>query len=350
MTGGAPPSLDEFLASRVHIAESETVFAAFAFLNLAGYDDENNPDGMHPVRIRVRARLTAEVPPQLIATSRAYYRAHVANATTHTYAVVAMATSGPPHWAHGPEWDEIESDAKYRELSSALPLWRDFCATAPIPAMYDDVRDAYGTAIAAHRDSVRREVARAMAYCRVESFADLAGRGGLVQAVVVPNLLESHERALSFVLGDTFYSIEGPQRHPGYDPHEFLHAITNPLSYDPRVAERQRRVEPILADVGPTAAGAFRDRPVQAFLDECLVRAIALRYRGPDDTGGAARAGDALMEDYRSGFVLVRFFDEQLADYEKTRAPLRAYYPLMLRRLDPPREIDRWRRDSGSKG
>ncbi len=57
-----------------------------------------------------------------------------------------------------------------------------------------------------------------------------------------------------------------------------------------------------------------------------------------------------MTENDRAGFVLVRFFDEQLGEYEKSQAPLRAYYPLMLRRLDPEREILRWRRGVLGRG
>src|SRR2546427_11544890 len=85
-----------------------------------------------------------------------------------------------------------------------------------------------------------------MAFCRLRSTEELAGAGELKHAVVIPNLLDSYDRAFSFVLGETFYSIEGLQRRPGYNPHEFIHSITNPMSYDPAYRLQQEQAMPLL--------------------------------------------------------------------------------------------------------
>jgi hypothetical protein len=49
-----------------------------------------------------------------------------------------------------------------------------------------------------------------------------------------------------------------------------------------------------------------------------------------------------MMEEYRDGHVLERFFWEQLEAYERGGADIREYYPTMLSHLDPESELQRW--------
>jgi hypothetical protein len=87
--------LEKSVEHRVEVAENKTIFAVFCLLNLGGYDAENNPDGMHPVRVRVREQLANKVRPELAKRIRDFYRRHT-SAEPYHYSVVAMSTGGPP--------------------------------------------------------------------------------------------------------------------------------------------------------------------------------------------------------------------------------------------------------------
>jgi len=50
----ATSDLRKSVEQRVTVFENKTIFTLFDFLNLAGYDSENDSAGMHPVRNRVR--------------------------------------------------------------------------------------------------------------------------------------------------------------------------------------------------------------------------------------------------------------------------------------------------------
>lgn len=52
-----------------------------------------------------------------------------------------------------------------------------------------------------------------------------------------------------------------------------------------------------------------------------------------------------LTSEYKSGYILERFFYEQLGEYEKSKKPLREYYRVMLKRLDVEKEIGRWKHE-----
>ena len=56
-----PPSVESEIALRIAVRESRTIFTLFAFLNAAGYDEENRAS-MHPVRLHIRKALESRLP------------------------------------------------------------------------------------------------------------------------------------------------------------------------------------------------------------------------------------------------------------------------------------------------
>jgi hypothetical protein len=261
------------------------------------YDEENRP-AMHPVRLHVRQALEALVPPALRSECQAYYAAHDSTATPWTYAVVAMSTSGPPDFEFGREWtNDVGKQAEFVALSE-LPVAAGSVLRrrADRFAVRDGFAPSTSTTSKQYERIIRHEVETAVAYCRVRDVRELAGGGETPHAVVIPNLLESNERAFSFVLADTFYAVEGPQPVLGYNPHEFIHAIMNPMSYDPAHAPAQARAESLFVVAREVTGGADEAHAsLAAWMDEELVRAIALRYGVGDDATrlGARRGGDA---------------------------------------------------------
>ena len=338
-------SLNEFIAHRISVSEDKTIFALFAMLNAAGYDEENNKQGMHPVRVRVRERLSIAMPGQLRARLRAFYQAHQLQPINHTYAAVAKLTSGAPDFTFTKEWQDIANTPPYSQLKDLPELLREFYRSVPIEAAYEDVRGEYLRYINDYRKAISGEVSKAMSYCRVKGVNELAGGGETKNAIIIPNLLESYESATSFVLDAGFYSIDGPQKQPGYNPHEFIHSITNPISYNPRYRQRQQRAQPLLDAAREIPAIRKSFKTIDGFFDECLVRAISLKYLDAGDAKRAASLHHEMMDEYKSGYILERFFYEQLGEYEKSKKSLREYYSQMLKRLDVGKELSRWKQE-----
>ena len=333
--------LEKSVERRVEVTENKTIFTLFCLLNLGGYDEENNPDGMHPVRVRVREQLAHNVPLELAKRIRDFYRQHAtADASTdaYRYTVVAMSTGGAPGFKFTADWPDVGRDPSFAALADLPVLLRDLYASAPIEEIYASVRPDYLKYIEDYRAEVVAQVAKVMAYCRVPALS--ASGGEATRSVVIPNLLESYGRAFGLVLEDTF-AIEGPQAKIGYNPHEFVHGITNSMSYDPRYKALQHPAEPLFElakkqpDVGDVAN-------LQNFLDENLVRAISLKYRDNGDPARRQRLQEAMMEEYRSGYTLEPFFYEQLSGYEKSKEPMSEYYPTMLKHLSVKDELARW--------
>ena len=342
--------LQKLVERRVEVTENKTIFTVFCLFNLGGYDDENNPDGMHPVRVRVREQLVHTVPPELAKRIRDFYRQHTSSdASTDAvrYTVVAISTDGPPDFKFSAEWPDVSKEPSFAALKDLPVLLRELYALAPIEEIYAGVRPEYLKYIGDYRAAVLAQVAKAMAYCRTSVLS--AGNGGEApHAVVIPNLLESFSRAFGFVLNDTFHSIEGPQKKIGYTPHEFVHGITNSMSYDPRYKALHEPAAPLFElakkqpDVGDVAN-------LQNFLDENLVRAISLKYLDNGDPARSRHLLETMMQEYRSGYTLEPFFYEQLSGYEKSNEPLSEYYPTMVKQLNVKDELARWEQMTKSR-
>jgi hypothetical protein len=334
-------NLEKQIKDRVKLVQDPTIFTLFVLLNVAGYDEENRTAGMHPVRLRIRAEVDTLISPEFRTRLREFYDLHRAQASPWTYCVVAKASSGPPDFAPDSVWTkELAGKGEFNGLDKVHALLREFHRKIPVDRLYGEVRPEYETYIRAYRKAMHKEVAAALAYARVRDVSELPGRGQL--AVVIPNLLDSYRRATSFVLGDTLYSVEGPQEKVGYNPHEFIHAVTNPAVYDPALSAKSEKARPVLEALRmANAEGDFRSPA--ALLDESLVRAVSLRYDMAKATSEQKAALEKdLLQEYRSGYILERYFWEKLADYEASAQSLRQYYPVMLDSLNVLKEIRRW--------
>jgi hypothetical protein len=332
------------LEREIAVSEDLAVFTLFALLNAAGYDDENREAGMHPIRLQVREAVHQRISPGFQEELRRFYEEHRQHGSTWSYLVVAKATAGPPSFTPTAEWtQDLAKNPRFGPLSDLHGLLRRFYVEVPVQQLYDSVRPAYHEYIQRYRDAIFRETAAALQYCRV-NLTELTASGERKNPVVIPNLLDSYERASSFILDERFISVEGPQERLGHNPHEFVHAVTNPAVYAPATEALRDQLRPLLEEgLGALGAPASRYPTLAAFVDENLVRTISLRYPVPRRAERERELELAMMDEWKSGYSLMRFFWEQLILYEQQAADLRQYYPTMLAHLDPAHELARWR-------
>ena len=211
-------------------------------------------------------------------------------------------TSGPPGFTPTADFaPQLQKNASYRALSDLPALMRVFARALPLDSLFRVHQLAHRAAIADYTTAVRREVTAALRYARVKDVGELTGTGDFGHVLVIPSLLVAYDRAFSFVIGDVFYSVEGPQNVAGFNPHEFIHAVVAPVSRD--------TVKYSIAQ------------------NESLVRAVALRYRVATEPARDSAASAAAVADSAKGFTLVPYFYRQLKKYEQQADPLRTYYP-----------------------
>ena len=341
--GLSDADLADEIAQRIDVRENPTVFSLFVLLNAAGYDDETSA-AMHPVRRAVRTLLPRRLADSTFDRLGAFYTSHAGGADLGAYTVVAMATSGPPTFTPARVWtDSLAKLPRFRALTELPALLRALHRVFPVDSVYRTQQLAYKAYITDYTIVMRREVAAAFRYARVRTREELAGVGERRRVVAIPNLLMSFERSYSFALDTTHYTVEGPQAVVGFNPYEFIRAVTAPLSYDAaHYAAVQKRAAAAYTGVQRLSA-MDRFATLAAYVDECLVRAIALRYRGVRDEAHRDALFAGAVSDARTGLVLVPYFFERLVKYEDQSDPLRVYYPKLFDGLDGARELARWR-------
>jgi tetratricopeptide (TPR) repeat protein len=115
--------------------------------------------------------------------------------------------------------------------------------------------------------------------------------------------------------------------------HQYLHFLLDPLAakYAPEINEKARLRGS--AYRAPALASSFKeDFPL--LVTECLIRAAELRL----DKRQQAEAEKSLQEMTASGLILIRYFYESLAVFEKQEASMTVFYKQMIHGIDPVEE------------
>jgi hypothetical protein len=346
----------------VEVRESSSVFTVFALLNAAGYDEELSGE-MHPVRRAVRSALPRVLGDSAFERLGVYYAAHIADADAAAYTLFTLATSGPPDFTPPTvgAGDTVIAPLS-RSLAELPALLRMFYQAFGGDSAYASQRTAYLAYISDYRASIEREVRDVFRYARVSSENELGRRRErgdheatmadehrrehaareLDRVIIIPNLLMSYERAYTFALSDTTYTVEGPRRIIRYDPHDFLHLVVQGALRDSSVrAAIAQRSAPAF-DIAHNSPALASIATPEEFVEESLVRAVALRYRATRPGMQESHLSEEAARQARDGFVLVPWLYEQLKRFERQRQSLQAYCPRLFSRLDAESEARKW--------
>lgn len=336
----AQGDLVDDIVRRIDVRDNASLFALFVLLNAAGYDDGADAP-MHAVRRSVRSALPRQIPDTTFEKIEAYYTSHGTSTDLASYAIAAIATSGPPAFTRTFAWDDDVANRAALRAHAQLPaLLQSFVRSIRFDSIYKAQQAAHLAYSVEYTPNIRREAAGVLRYARVASRAELYRVGERGRTIVIPSLLMARGASFSVQLDSMTFVVEGPQSMAALDPHEVIRAVTWRLTHDAKNAALHRKAT--AAFTAMKGMPAVAQRPALAdFIDENLIRAIALRYREDRRESEPVRA--ATMEHVRSGFVLVPYFMEQLAKYESQTAPLRAYYARLFDQLDGARETARWR-------
>jgi hypothetical protein len=337
VTGSA---LDAVIADRISVEEDRTLYTLFAMLNAAGYDEENNVE-MHPVRRAVRGALPRRLPDTVFTQLDAFYTRVGGRADVGGYAMAAKATSGPPDFAPLFDWADGTVAAErfatapqpishvLAALSGLPALLRAFHATFPVDSVYRTHAAMYRGYVDEYRALIRQKASMVFAYTRMRDPSELAGRGENRRVKVIPSLLLSHFRDFSFDLDGVRYRVEGPRRELMYDGHDFITAVTRPISHDSaRYGTLHRAAARAYALARP---GKWLTVPFAEYADEGLALAIGLRLAILTSPADSTR----IRQNWRTGDNwLAPYFVEQLEAYERQRGSLRDYYPRLFDALE----------------
>jgi hypothetical protein len=304
-------------AELVSLQADERLFTLMAALNAAGYDDENNEAGMHPVRLAVRAELARKT---LRSLDRLRLHLRICRLIHESQCIHwLLQRGGPPDFARQADGWWVKAPALlFLGMDDALA---DFYVEAGIGALWQRYQPDYDAEIARYQALLEPSLQATLAYLRLSPPA--ASR-----VVMLPNLLDAYWRGYGPAVGETSYIVSGPAEQPnvGLVQHEFMHPLLNPLvdaNLDAIEPAQARRLFDRLK--GQVARGY---QSWEGILHESVIRAVEVRLAAP-----AERAW-ILANEEAQGFWLVRPLAQQLEAYEAGDLSLPEYMPAWLASLN----------------
>jgi hypothetical protein len=300
-------------AAPVSVVADERLFTFMAALNAAGYDDENNELGMHPVRQAVRAELAGK------------NLASLARLRPHLQMCRLIHESQCIHWLlqrGGPPDFSRQSAGWWLDLPGFLFLGMDgalsdFYAEAGIATLWHTYRPEYVAEIVRYQDLLGPSLKVTLAYLRLD--APTSGR-----VVMLPNLLDSYWRGYGQAVGETSYILSGPAETPNISlvQHEFMHPIINPLVDANLAAVEPELARQLFAHHKDEVGRGYQSW--EGILHESVIRAVEVRLADAADQETILANGEA------QGFWLVRPLAHQLEAFERGTSTLAEYMPTLL--------------------
>lgn len=193
------------------------IFYLFSFLNLTGYDEENNPGGMHPLRKIIRKRLKNTLKINRYSSLKYFL------SKKHQGQFVVWLL-----------WRKYEAGELFNTfLKKDLPLFRKFDGLfqkfvdiEEKSLLWSEAKKFYFKEKEKRYQKIIRELNNLMEILNID-FNVL----NLNKIIVVPNFLDAYNRGYGPKIGKTAFIVYGPLKNKKFSllRHEFLHSVVKPL-------------------------------------------------------------------------------------------------------------------------
>jgi hypothetical protein len=309
--------------ANVRIDNNRQLFAVLCALHAAGYGANVGGASLHPVRARLRGELLKLRGPAVEAM-RKFYRDHLLAdpaATLARYVSFAMAVGRPPDFKFAVPRDEIPPEAL--ALEGFNEVLAAFDREANIQKLWESAQPDYEREIRRAQIPVSQIVVVTTTYLR-EIVKPQSGR---TFTVYVEPLIGGTTSFRS--IGDAYSLMLNPGIALPADEirHSLLHFLLDPLPLRFRAVTQSKRLFLHYAARAPRLPAEYKD-DFDAFLTECLVKAVELRLKKQSPQELAV----AIEREEQSGFVLVRALVRELENnFEKAEPAMSFYFPDLLR-------------------
>jgi len=322
---------------KVTLDTSETLFSVFAALNACGYDNELGVS--LPLRSQVRQDVTKSAQSSASAQAAldavcAFYRDHNPGDTSQ-YVSLALDLTSPPTFATKVKEADLPPDTSY--VVGFVPVLQGFYDKLGVHAIWTRHKQEYDALIERFHDPVSKMLLSTDLYLKLP----LSGYLGRQFTVYVePMGAPGQVNARNY--GSDYFVVLSPANNNSLRMddirHTYLHYLLDPMTM--KRATTMARLSAILPAVKNAPLDEHFKDNVSLLMTESLIRAIEARRMG---TGKAAdperlRSVDA---DMKEGFVLTRYFYDQLVQFEKSSVGLRDAYPDWLYYIDVDKEKKR---------
>ncbi|MBI1941447.1 MAG: hypothetical protein HYS33_08075 [Acidobacteria bacterium] len=311
---------------------NEQLFSILAALTAAGYESGAGTETGSDVRGEVRA-LLAKKNPAILPELRRFFAEHELGGDPASnlgqYVSLALLLGPAPDFRFSVPQTDLPPDAK--ALADLIPLLKKFYDQTNLIELWARFQSRHQAEIDRTSDEVRGSIARSDAYFRFPSGAYL-GR----TYTIYLSLLGAPEQVHARIYGMNYYLVVMPSKEPKLAEirHQYVHFLLDPLAvkFAPDINQKSELKGFIRA--APQLGPDFKeDFPL--FVTECLIRAAELRM----DKRPKEEAGKNIEQLTAGGLVLVPYFYEVLANYEKQDASMNQFYREMMHGIDLNREM-----------
>jgi tetratricopeptide (TPR) repeat protein len=292
----------------------------------------------------VRAQVQASVKQALDASPEAtaakqeicqFYKDHQPNDPNHDlsqYVSLALSLGGAPDFKPKVKEADLPPDAGY--VLGFVPLLAKFYKAANLHQDWMQVQPHYQSLLDSFNEPLSKMILQTDIYLK-NPLSGYVGREFVIY--IEPMAGPGQINARNY--GDNYYLVASPVN--GQLPmrqvrHTYLHFVLDPLAVHHPTA--MKRLEPLLKYVQNAPMEESFKSDISLLVTESLIRAVEARMIA----GGAAADPDrqnVVTQDMANGFVLTRFFYDQLSKYEQDPASLKDAFPDFLYNLDVAHEM-----------
>jgi hypothetical protein len=362
------PSLIDPAGPTVSLISSEPVFIMASGLNVCGYDEGLQES--EPVRKRVRDEVTLALTKSEDARSKrdrlclfiAQHRMTGTEQDISQYISLSLYLSPPPEMETTVELTQMPPDST--AVAEVVPLLRDFAAAVDLHGIWLTIHHIYDEEIDQLHDPLSRMIVSTDTYLKMPA-STYSGRRFIVivECMLSPALVNARVYGADYVV---IVSPSHGQIRMSDVRHTYLHYVIEPLLYTR--ANAIDRTQPVLKEIRDAPLPFVYRSSSVALTVECLIKAIEARTM---DTGvpvykipaGVDRSDlpryeheleiyqnkvEAVRQatvhhDMTQGYVLTRYFYEQMIQFEKDPASLGDTIGEMVYSMDVDQQVHRAR-------
>jgi Tetratricopeptide repeat len=323
--------------SNVQLQANHAIFAVVTAMNACGYDEGLNTSD--PVREQVRNQVKEEI--ERFSAAKAskeqmcqFYRDHQPsdpNRDLSQYISLALSLGGPPDFKPKLKEADLPPDAAY--VLGFVPLVAHFYQDADLQKILDKVIPHYVELVDKFNAPMSQMILQTDVYLKIP----ISGyKGQQLVIFVEPMAAPGQVNARNY--GDNYYVVTAPVN--GQLPieqvrHTYLHFVLDPMANQHPAA--MKRLSPLLKTVqNAPLSNEYKD-DISLLVTESLIRAIEARLM----TGGHAadpRREQLVERDMTEGFILTRYFYNELIKFEPEATSLKEAFTDFLYDLDVGRE------------
>jgi tetratricopeptide (TPR) repeat protein len=312
----------------VILESSEQVFCVMAALNAGGYDTGLSLATGDNTREEAREYLE-RAHAAVAKTLETFYSEHRVQgdpgADLGQYVSLALLLGPPPDFKLLVPETDLPPDA--RGVSGLVPLLKTFYVQAKLQELWSRLQARYQAVEARYSAAARQAIFMADVYFRFP----VGGYLGRTYRIDL-DLLGAPEQAQARIYGMDYYLVITASRRSKIDEirYQYLHFLLDPLAAKYASEINEKAWLRGIAYRAPALASSFKeDFPL--LVTQCLIRAAELRL----DKRQQAEAEKSLQEMTASGLILVRYFYESLAVFEKQEASMTVFYQQMIHDINP---------------